>query len=335
MKKRLIKIVAFFLLTSCSLFERSEAPEQEQGQEQDKEKISSFIGVPMDYQRSPENTPAVDRQFLTSREFGPLPQEGERSDQRRDLKNQRDPIVALVLAPSLYRSLFYLGFIDQLRLEGIDVHIIIAHEMAAVMMSQYAKNKSVDRIEWEFFRLISDLSKTTPYRRSWKRTVFQYIDQHFDQLHFHQLSIKMVFPVLSRSSGDVVLRERGLVSNKLKEQFYLKGVSRRKYQYYSALEAKRGHFDVFDLVVADIFVYVDALAGNINFYADSQDLSSLYNTFSERFNREKSLSEALNFSVVAQLDNMRLDESKNLLGLINMGRLKAKEIAGDLLELIK
>lgn len=314
LKFLLLTSCGLLLLSSCGLFQRP-AP--------DSERKHSHVGVDFEGDSGRERAPVKIGQGHLTGEYGPQPEGVSPSlvDQ-----SSRQPVLAIVMAPALNRSLSYLGFLQELDEEGIRPNILVGGEFPSIIGAFWAKDTSPHRIEWEFFRLINQIGDNQVYSRQWRSSIAAMINEHFEGEKLESVNEKMIVPSYEWSQKRALYHSRGFFDEILPTQFLL-NKDRRHSNKISLLE-----WSAIDPVAvreggADIIIYLDALSPNIALnQADSYVLGAYLKAAGFLRNLSNVLAEDP-FAVHIQIpmDGIALDQAQSLPAIVGSGGEQARK----------
>lgn len=315
---KIVFLPLFFLLSSCGFFQK--APPSDF-----KEPTASTAFAGVDWVHSE----ATDRERSRSSieigqghlrgEFGPQLTSTALQEVSDESGATREPVVAVIMAPALYRSLAYFGFMNEIARNQINGHVFLSQEVSSILSALWLSGVSSHRLEWEMFRLITELRDLSPYGRRWRRELNRFIVDHFSGEHLERLERPLYIMAFNHKESQIKLLGRGLVTDGLKTQSVLNR-NRSESELISALEWRVFRPEDAFKMGADIVIYLDALSDRPMFNYRESYLIGAYRK-AAGFIREIDLEDNENIIYVNfELGEFALDHKQNLQEIMGRGR---------------
>jgi hypothetical protein len=186
-----ILIVLIFILSSCA--RQSKVYE---------------IGT-VDLDSAKEQNLKIDKKTNTA--YGPS--SGAKHKNKQHTSTDREPVVGLTLYSTLYNSLSIINLIKQLDSNDINLSMMSANGFGSLLISLYAKEKSISFLEWKLFELRKRLIGLVPFSRNWKKVLKIFLDKEFQEIQLHQMKMLVLIPTIL--DGELVLQRSGRVADKV------------------------------------------------------------------------------------------------------------------------
>lgn len=326
MPKLFLFFVLICLLGGCGFFQK---PPSSSSRE-----VPVAGGVDFEGPREQERAIVEIGQGHLSGEYGPLPVlTGVTSFNETTV---RQPVVAIVLGPSLNRTLAYLGFLAELKAEGVEPHILAAGEFGALLSSFWSLGLSDHRIEWEFFRLISETQNDRVYSRRWTREVTHFIKEHFSNKALESTHQKLVFPTYEWENEKVNYNVRGDLEDVLLSLFLL-NKNRETSSNISFLEWRPIELKEVRDQGGDIVIYLDALSTNVQLGRTDGYVLGAYRKAAGFLGEQKAQVERDPYAlyITLPMEGIALDQSQNLPGVVARGRKEARKSFSEIERVIE
>lgn len=331
MKRSSLVVTCFFLLIGilgCAHIQPSEESSQARSQRGLVVSLENDLNLDQEAER-----PSVVVGSSDADQFGPRPlsqSNGPTTD------SYRDPIIAILTIPALYRSLYYLGFMDQLNTRDLNFQMLATNELGVLLQGFFSLGYNVNRIEWEFFRLLGQLRGRAPYSRRWRAELTQFIEEYFTGLRLEQGLQKNLVLVRDKSTGNKMIFDRGAALAPFTAQLSLTP-SRRQGPYISATGWDGFSLDDVFSKGADIVIILDALASKIALEDRNEALEETYIRVSQyaRHLRSRSLNDSRVLYVHFTVDGTYLDQTTDLPLMVQRGREMADMLTPEIVELVE
>jgi hypothetical protein len=131
----------------------------------------------------------------------------------------RDPVVGLSVYSTLYNTLSIINLIKSLESKNINLSMMSSNGFGSLLISLYAKEKSVSYLEWKLFDLRKRLIGLIPFSKNWKKVLRIFLDAEFKGIQLHQMKMLVLIPKLK--DGNVFLQRSGSVASKVFEAINL------------------------------------------------------------------------------------------------------------------
>ncbi len=125
--------------------------------------------------------------------YGPL-NEGAVPIEDSDKKIEKNPIIALHLAPALYNSFAYIELLDQMERLGVRPKIIVTSGFNSIVAALYAKYESANRVNFKMFSLLNQLKNKEAFSSDWMDSVSDFINDEFEEERQERLKIIVIIP---------------------------------------------------------------------------------------------------------------------------------------------
>jgi hypothetical protein len=215
--------------------------------------------------------------------YGPLPQ-GPNQEVEIKIKN-RDPVVAYVFGPGLYRTSAYVGLLKKLELNKTPIHMLVGSEFGALVAALYAKYKKASLVEWHMFNLVQKVDKESiPFKRSWKGAIHELIEKEFKGKRIERLKLPIILPLYSSKLDKVIYTTKGDAVTILKAQFEIS--TKAKLRFIPPPSRVLFSESAIRDSGADLIYTFNVLGGELRFKRDDGFVWGIYSGMAQRIDSE-------------------------------------------------
>lgn len=195
---------------------------------------------------SAENSTNLEINENSNIEYGPSIGGEQNVESGESDSGGAEPLIALVLYPSLYSTLSYIDLLYELEEQKVKVPIISSSGLGAVIVALYGLKKSLSYMEWKLFAILKQLKGVPPHTRQWYEVLNAFIDKEFGSIKLEQLKISLMIPFVEKN-GNIKLVKTGELRKLLKKTLDISDAS----NFYFSPKSYRDEFKKFG--VDDVF----------------------------------------------------------------------------------
>jgi len=126
---------------------------------------------------------------------------------------EKNPIIAIDLAPALYNSFSYIELLDQMDRLGVKPKIIITSGFSSIIAALYAKYESANRVNFKMFSLLNQIKNKEAFSADWMSIVSEFIEEEFEDDRQERFKTIVILPAYN--GRNIRLIKSGSVSQNL------------------------------------------------------------------------------------------------------------------------
>ena len=126
-------------------------------------------------------------------------------------ENISETKVTIQLYSTIYHSLGVLKLFKNLEQEKIEIESISTFGFGALIAGLYAKEGSINYLEWKLFDLLKRIKGIEPFSNTWEKIIHRFIEKEFKGLDFQKLKFDLLIPKLIGEK--VVLNDKSLIES--------------------------------------------------------------------------------------------------------------------------
>jgi hypothetical protein len=241
----------------------------------------------------------VDQNYSETSSFGPsIPGSSGLNDSSRKSK-----VHGLFIGPIAYDSFSSLQAVQSLQMKGLKFHLYSGSGLGLLFAAFLAEGKSVDQIEWFFFKIKNELAKYKIYSKEWSDYLIDEAMSFIKKQRIEDLSGSLVVPVFHQKTKKMHYFTRGSIQKYLRanlqffsDETYVSAINRSLYPTHG-LKSAHG----------DLIVCIDSLGKKLKFKDIDHFLLGLLNRLiMSRESEKRSCDQVLAIEANAEIDDITL-----------------------------
>lgn len=253
----------------------------------------------------------VDHNYSDSSNFGP---NIEGASGLESLK-KKSKVHGLFIGPIAYDSFSSLQAVQSLQMKGLKFHLYSGSGLGLLFAIFLAEGKSVDQIEWFFFKIKEDLGKYKIYSDEWTELLIEQSMEFLQKEKVEELAGSLVVPLYHQKTKKMHYFTKGSIRKHLEANFkfftnesYASAINKNLYPTYGLRSAH-----------GDLLVCIDSLGKKLKFKDIDHFLLGLLNRLlnsrgEEKANCDQILTIESNVEIddITLLDRFRVVERKQI-----------------------
>lgn len=241
-------------------------------------------------------------------------------------------IIGLVFGPGLNRTIGHIPVIKYFNSRKIPYHVVMGIGMGAVFAAYVALGETHNKIEWDFYRLMSELKGVRPYSQEWMDIVDQKVLLKFKGKVMQELKKVLIIPLYDTKNDELTYFYKGDLYFALKYNLQLVAGSERQ-KYLSPLKGAPLELARLKKFNVDRWFGFDVLGDGLSFDKIGDDY--LVGVFGKQISiRQNALKDYDGFYMLP-LSEMPLDSDTSMPRFMKLADQKAKEVSEEVKEILK
>ncbi len=112
--------------------------------------------------------------------------------------DEKEPEVTrgLFISEGIYNLAWNIGVIAQAENKDIKFNIVSGYGLAGVFAFLYAYHGNSNLLEWNWFKLLSELKGIKfPYSKKWRERILRFLDREYPKVKFSDLKLALIIPL--------------------------------------------------------------------------------------------------------------------------------------------
>lgn len=252
--------------------------------------------------------------------YGPTHNE----DHKYKTKLPKDAVVGVVLLPALYSSIKYIGLLDELNRQKLNVRVISSVGMGSIISSIYSQKQSSSQVEWFFYKNEKKLKNSQVYSKAWQKEVSRLVSKTFKDTKIEKQKVNLLVPVYDHRKDKVVFPIKGFVRDLVLSNLNLSDRDK------PLMSPMLKDFDLVKPVTelgVDTVIIANALGDELKLQKESDYLMGLFGKVISN-NIYMDVLDVIYIDLSEESD--KNDSINNITQLINSGRKISKKFLSDI-----
>lgn len=232
---------------------------------------------------------------------GPNPLNGQNDNGNGSgIVSEKNPIVALVFSPGIYRVLDNIKMLKALlknetsgNLGVINIQITSGIGMGAIISTLFAANYTPEKMEWFFYKLFKDLDDVSPFTKQWGEIILKNLVKEIKFKNIQDLPRMLMLPLYDNQQKKIVLVKRGNIEKVLSYHLVIDTTSLADKGEDSRFSSPVKYFNFSPTLIrksgADIVVSSNVLSAPNSFFSGNGLLVGVFARVSEIIKKQTSL----------------------------------------------